>query len=77
MLRHFTLTRQGMSKALQAGAVWVDTHRTVGHVMPFGGMKRSGTGRDGGITAIEERLETRSAWASYAEGAAANPLVPR
>lgn len=35
-----------MSSALRAGTVWVNTYRAVSYVMPFGGMKQSGIGRE-------------------------------
>jgi acyl-CoA reductase-like NAD-dependent aldehyde dehydrogenase len=66
-----------MSKALQAGTVWVNTYRAVSYMMPFGGMKHSGIGRESGIDAIKEFQETKSTWISYAKGAPANPFVMR
>ena len=66
-----------MSQALEAGTVWVNTYRAVSYMMPFGGMKHSGLGRESGITAIDEYLETKSTWISYAKGAPANPFVMR
>ncbi|MFZ9551976.1 MAG: aldehyde dehydrogenase, partial [Hylemonella sp.] len=38
-----------MSKALKAGTVWVNTYRAVSYMMPFGGMKHSGIGRESGV----------------------------
>ena len=66
-----------MSKALQAGTVWVNTYRAVSYMMPFGGMKHSGIGRESGVEAIKEYLETKSTWISYAKGAPANPFIMR
>ncbi len=66
-----------MSEALKAGTVWVNTYRAVSYMMPFGGMKQSGIGRESGVAAIEHYLETKSIWISYAEGAPANPFVLR
>lgn len=66
-----------MSKALKAGTVWVNTYRAVSYMMPFGGMKHSGIGRESGIEAIREYLETKSTWISYAQGAPANPFIMR
>ncbi|HEX4853710.1 aldehyde dehydrogenase [Arenimonas sp.] len=66
-----------MSQALEAGTVWVNTYRAVSYMMPFGGMKHSGLGRESGITAIDEYLENKSTWISYARGAPANPFVMR
>lgn len=66
-----------MSKALKAGTVWVNTYRAVSYMMPFGGMKQSGIGRESGIEAIREFLETKSTWISYGQGAPANPFIMR
>lgn len=66
-----------MSEALKAGTVWVNTYRAVSYMMPFGGMKRSGIGRESGIEAIREFLETKSVWLSYATDAPKNPFVLR
>lgn len=66
-----------MSQALKAGTVWVNTYRAVSFMMPFGGMKHSGIGRESGITSIEQYLETKSTWISYAQGAPSNPFILR
>ena len=66
-----------MSGALRAGTVWVNTYRAVSYMMPFGGMKNSGIGRESGIASIEQYLETKSTWISYAEGAPSNPFILR
>jgi aldehyde dehydrogenase (NAD+) len=66
-----------MSSALKAGTVWVNTYRAISYMMPFGGMKRSGFGRESGIEAIRDYLETKSVWLSYAKGAPANPFIMR
>jgi (Z)-2-((N-methylformamido)methylene)-5-hydroxybutyrolactone dehydrogenase len=66
-----------MSAALKAGTVWVNTYRAVSYMMPFGGMKRSDLGRESGIEAIREYLETKSVWISTAQGAPANPFILR
>jgi aldehyde dehydrogenase (NAD+) len=66
-----------MSSALKAGTVWVNTYRAVSYMMPFGGMKHSGIGRESGVEAIRGYLETKSTWISYAQGAPANPFIMR
>ncbi|MEM9097793.1 MAG: aldehyde dehydrogenase, partial [Pseudomonadota bacterium] len=48
-----------LAKALKAGVVWVNTYRAVSYMMPFGGMKHSGLGRESGVNAIHEYLETK------------------
>ncbi len=66
-----------MSDALKAGTVWVNTYRAISYMMPFGGMKKSGTGRENGIEAIHAFLETKSVWINTAEEFPANPFVMR
>ena len=64
-------------KLLRAGTVWVNTYRAISYMMPFGGMKHSGLGRESGIDAVREYLETKSVWISTATDVPANPFVMR
>ncbi|MBR3371294.1 MAG: aldehyde dehydrogenase [Rhodobacteraceae bacterium] len=66
-----------MSKALKAGIVWVNTYRVISYMMPFGGVKQSGIGRESGIRAIEEFLETKAVWISTSDAPPANPFIQR
>jgi aldehyde dehydrogenase (NAD+) len=66
-----------MSSALKAGTVWINTYRMIGYMMPFGGMKHSGIGRESGMESIREFLETKSVWLSYSNATPANPFVMR
>ncbi|MEM7422181.1 MAG: aldehyde dehydrogenase [Pseudomonadota bacterium] len=66
-----------MSKALKAGTVWVNTYRAVSYMMPFGGVKRSGIGRESGIEAIRDYLTTKSVWINTSDAAPGNPFVMR
>lgn len=50
------------SERLQAGTVWVNTYRIGGTSTPFGGYKHSGLGREGGIEAIKEWVNTKTVW---------------
>lgn len=50
------------SERLQAGTVWVNTYRVGGVSTPFGGYKRSGLGREGGLGAIREWVQTKTVW---------------
>jgi acyl-CoA reductase-like NAD-dependent aldehyde dehydrogenase len=65
-----------MSERLEAGTVWVNTYRAVSYMSPFGGYKRSGIGRESGIDAIHEYLQTKSVWIDIA-GNAPNPFIMR
>ena len=65
-----------VSERLEAGTVWVNTYRSTSYTTPFGGYKASGLGRENGIEAIKEYLQTKSVW-YYAGGDVANPYVRR
>ncbi len=65
-----------MPERLEAGTVWVNTYRAHSYMSPFGGYKRSGIGRESGIEAIREYLQTKSVWIDIA-GNAQNPFVMR
>ncbi|MEM8790487.1 MAG: aldehyde dehydrogenase [Pseudomonadota bacterium] len=66
-----------MAKALRAGVVWVNTYRAVSYMMPFGGMKHSGLGRESGLNAVHEYLETKAVWINTSDEAPGNPFVLR
>ena len=51
-----------MSEKLKAGTVWINNYRNTSYTTPFGGFKDSGMGREGGIEAVKEYLETKSVW---------------
>jgi aldehyde dehydrogenase (NAD+) len=65
-----------MSERLEVGTVWVNTYRAVSYTSPFGGYKRSGIGRESGIEAVREFLQTKSVWVAT-ETSTANPFVIR
>lgn len=66
-----------LSKALEVGTVWGNTYRTYSYMMPFGGMKQSGIGREMGIEAVNEFLETKSLMFSIADNSPQNNFIPR
>src|SRR5699024_9245922 len=47
-----------MSERLQAGMVGINTGVVSNPAAPFGGIKQSGLGREGGLSGIEEFVET-------------------
>ena len=55
-----------MPKRLKVGIVWVNMYRAVSYMSPFGGFKRSGVGRENGMDAIREYLQTKSIWINTA-----------
>ena len=44
---------------LEAGNVWVNQHGALDPTIPFGGVKQSGIGREGGHEGLMEFLETQ------------------
>ena len=60
----------------QSGTVWVNTYRAVSFMAPFGGVKDSGIGRENGIDAIDEYLQTKSVWINTG-APTGNPFVLR
>lgn len=63
-----------MADKLRAGVVWVNTYRAFSYMSPFGGYKRSGIGRENGIDAIKEFMQTKTVWIAT-ERNVANPFV--
>lgn len=57
-----------MSRALQAGTVWVNTYRTISHTTPFGGFKDSGYGKENSIEAVKEFTQVKSVWVQHTGG---------
>lgn len=64
------------AKRLHAGTIWTNCYRAVSYMVPFGGFKASGLGRESGKEAIYDYLETKSVWIDYGPGPA-NPFVMR
>lgn len=64
------------AKRLRAGTVWTNTYRAVSYMMPFGGFKNSGVGRESGQDAIYDFLETKSVWLAFNKDVP-NPFVMR
>ena len=63
-----------VSKRIRAGTVWVNTYRAVSFLMPFGGYKASGLGRENGVEAIEGYLQSKSVWINNGPGGG-NPFI--
>ena len=65
-----------VAHSLQAGTVWINTYRAVSYLVPFGGYKASGIGRESGKEAIKEFLQTKSVWINTAVDSP-NPFIIR
>ena len=55
-----------LAPKLRAGTVWVNCHNVLDAVMPFGGYKQSGWGRELGKEAVYSHLESKSLCINYA-----------
>ncbi|WP_067461682.1 aldehyde dehydrogenase [Actinomadura macra] len=49
-----------LAHRIRAGTVWVNTYRLASPVVPFGGLGRSGHGRENGIEAVREFTRTKT-----------------
>jgi acyl-CoA reductase-like NAD-dependent aldehyde dehydrogenase len=47
---------------LEAGTVWVNCYRRFSPMVPFGGVKSSGIGRENGVEVMREYTESHTAW---------------
>ena len=56
-----------MARQLQAGTVWINMYRAMAFNSPFGGFKSSGIGRQNGIEAIDQYLQTKSVWCELSD----------
>ncbi len=54
-----------MSKQIEAGIVWVNTWLLRDLRTPFGGMKNSGVGREGGLEALRFFTEPKNVCIKY------------
>ncbi|MFE0425466.1 aldehyde dehydrogenase family protein [Streptomyces sp. NPDC058953] len=57
-----------MAARLRVGTVWLNTYRMLADSVPFGGVGRSGYGREGGPDAVHLYTWTKSVWTSTEPG---------
>lgn len=55
-------TAHKLSRRIRAGSVWVNMYHAIDPAVPFGGMKMSGYGREGGLEHMYEYLQTKAIW---------------
>lgn len=63
-----------VAHALRAGTVWINAYRVVAPNVPFGGSGASGFGRENGLTAVREYLDTKAIWVELT-GATRDPFT--
>jgi acyl-CoA reductase-like NAD-dependent aldehyde dehydrogenase len=66
-----------VSESMEAGTVWINTYRSTSYLMPFGGFKRSGIGRENGAEAIKEYLQQKSIHINMSDALIVNPFIRR
>ena len=66
-----------MIARLRSGIVWVNTYRAVSPIVPFGGNRLTGYGREGGLDAIYDYTRTKAVWINTSEAPLADPFVLR
>ncbi|MGY9050252.1 betaine-aldehyde dehydrogenase [Puniceibacterium antarcticum] len=55
-------TAHKLAHRLRAGSVWVNMYHAIDPAVPFGGVKMSGYGREGGTEHLDEYLDTKAIW---------------
>ena len=55
-----------VTRAIQAGTVWINTYNFYDPGLPFGGYKQSGFGRERGEEAMHEYTQVKSVWTNLA-----------
>ncbi len=63
-----------VSKAVQAGIVFVNTYRLISPVAPFGGFKNSGYGRESGIEVMKDYSNIKTTWISTSKEPLSDPF---
>ena len=66
-----------LSRGLRAGRVWINTYRASSPLVPFGGFKESGYGREAGLDAIRDFTETKALMIDTTGRPVADPFVMR
>lgn len=64
-----------VSRAIQAGRIWINTYRATAANVPFGGFRSSGYGREGGIDALKDYTEPKAVMINASGDPVADPFV--
>ena len=56
-----------VSRAIHAGTVWINTYRASTVLAPFGGFKDSGFGKERGVMALDEFLQTKNVMVDFSD----------
>jgi aldehyde dehydrogenase (NAD+)/betaine-aldehyde dehydrogenase len=66
-----------LSKNVRAGIVFVNTYRLISPIVPFGGFKNSGFGRESGMEAIKDYSNIKTTWISTSKESLNDPFTLR
>lgn len=55
-------TAHKMTKRIKAGSIWVNMYHAIDPAVPFGGLKMSGYGKEGGVEHLQAYLDTKAVW---------------
>jgi aldehyde dehydrogenase (NAD+) len=64
-----------VSRGIQAGRIWVNTYRATAGNVPFGGLRHSGYGREGGSEALLDYTEPKAIMINASGEPVADPFV--
>jgi (Z)-2-((N-methylformamido)methylene)-5-hydroxybutyrolactone dehydrogenase len=56
-----------LAAAIEAGTIWINTYKKLSDLVPFGGVRRSGYGRESGDEAIHTYTRVKSVWTAVSE----------
>jgi aldehyde dehydrogenase (NAD+) len=60
---------------LDAGTVWVNQYRASNPLVPFGGFKHSGVGKENGTAVVDEYVRLKTVWINTSGGGPSDPFV--
>ena len=66
-----------LSKAINAGIIWVNTYRAISPIAEFGGGKNSGYGRESGFQAMYDYTRPKTVWLNHSDEPLTDPFVIR
>ena len=66
-----------VAKAVHAGIIWVNTYRSISPLMPIGGSRLSGHGRESGFDAIYEYTQSKAVWINTSSEPMPDPFIMR
>jgi (Z)-2-((N-methylformamido)methylene)-5-hydroxybutyrolactone dehydrogenase len=66
-----------LARAIRAGRIWVNTYRVASVKVPFGGFKNSGYGREAGLGAVRDYMDSKGIVMNFSDEPMKDPFVMR